>query len=121
MVQTLRPRGLVQLVEFDFHMYDEHRQPVLSNRLDEETDAIARWMNFVNVAIEQRGGEPDAANHLHHWASTHPDLEEVVYREFWFQSCPWKRPNEHNASRDNRIGAMMGDDILVRSVATVQT
>ena len=34
------------------------------------------------AAIEQRGGEPDAANHLHLWTSGHPDLEEVVYREF---------------------------------------
>nr|WHF59452.1 global regulator LaeA [Ganoderma lucidum] len=112
MVQTLRPRGLVEVVEFDFHMYDEHQQPILPNRLEEETPAIARWMNFVNVAIEQRGGEPDAANHLHQWMVTHPDLEEVAYREFWFQTCPWKRPNEPNASRDNRTGAMMRDDIL---------
>lgn len=116
MVQTLRPRGLVELVEFDFHMYDEHQQPILPNRLEEETPAIARWMNFVNVAIEQRGGEPDAANHLHQWMVAHPNLEEVVYREFWFQSCPWKRPNEPNASRGNRTGAMMRDDIIVRSL-----
>ncbi|KAI1794030.1 hypothetical protein LXA43DRAFT_999421 [Ganoderma leucocontextum] len=112
MVQTLRPRGLLQLVEFDFRIYDEHHQPILPNRLEEETPAVARWMNFVNIAIEQRGGEPDAANHLHQWASAHTDLEEAVYREFWFQTCPWKRPNEPNASRDNRIGTMMRDDIL---------
>ncbi len=116
MVQTLRPRGLAQLIEFDVRMYHAHRQPILSNRLEEETDAVARWMNFVNVAIEQRGGEPEAANHLHQWLSTHPDLEEVAYREFWFHSCPWRRSNEPNAARDNRTGAMMRDDILVRNL-----
>ena len=115
MAQTLRPRGLIQLVEFDFRVYDAHKQPIMPSRLEDETDWIARWMNLVNVAVEQRGGEPDAANHLHQWTEEHPLLEEVVYKEFWFPTCPWLKGNDHPTARLNRAGAMMRDDILVRS------
>ncbi|KAI0375494.1 hypothetical protein BV20DRAFT_960668 [Pilatotrama ljubarskyi] len=112
MVQTLRSRGLIQLVEFDFRVYDADKLPIMPSRLEEETPWLARWMNVVNIAVEQRGGEPDAANHLHRWVSEHPLLEEPVYREFWFQTGPWKKGDDPSTARDNRIGAMMRDDIL---------
>ncbi|EJF67127.1 hypothetical protein BD309DRAFT_946205 [Dichomitus squalens] len=112
MAQTLRPRGLLEVMEFDFRVYDEHRQPIMPTRLDEEMPAIARWMNLVHIAVEQRGGEPDAANQLNRWASAHPDLEDVVYREFWFQTCPWKPGSDPESGFDNHVGAMMRDDIL---------
>ena len=114
MAQTLRPRGLLQVTEFDFRVYDANKQPIMPSRLEEDTPWIARWMNLVNVAVEQRGGEPDAANHLNHWASTHPDLEDIVYHEYWFPTGPWKRGDDEQIARDNRTGAMMRDDILVR-------
>ena len=114
MAQTLRPRGLLQVTEFDFRVYDVNKQPIMPSRLEEDTPWIARWMNLVNVAVEQRGGEPDAANHLNHWASTHPDLEDIVYHEYWFPTGPWKRGDDEQTARDNRTGAMMRDDILVR-------
>ena len=117
MAQTLRPRGLLQVIEFDFRVYDEHREPIMPTRPEADTPAVARWMNLVNVAVEQRGGDPDAANHLNRWVSAHPDLEDVVYGEFWFQTCPWKPGNDPETVRDNRIGAMMRDDILVCIVA----
>ncbi|KAI0715061.1 hypothetical protein C8Q76DRAFT_729407 [Earliella scabrosa] len=112
MAQTLRPRGLLQVTEFDFRVYDVNKQPIMPSRLEEDTPWIARWMNLVNVAVEQRGGEPDAANHLNHWASTHPDLEDTVYHEYWFPTGPWKRGDDEQSARDNRTGAMMRDDIL---------
>ena len=114
MAQTLRPRGLLEVLEFDFRVYDEHHEPILPSRAEEETPALARWMNLANVAVEQRGGEPDAANHLHRWLLDHPELEDVVYREFWFPTCPWLKGNDVHTARHNRTGAMMRDDILVR-------
>ncbi len=111
---TLRPRGLLEVSEFDFRVYDVHRQPIMPSRLDEDTPWLARWMNLVNIAVEQRGGEPDAANHLRQWASEHPHLEDIVYREFWFQTGPWRHGHDLQTARDNRTGAMMRDDILVR-------
>ncbi|KAI0830806.1 hypothetical protein BC628DRAFT_1312421 [Trametes gibbosa] len=112
MVQTLRPRGLIELVEFDFRVYDVDKTPIMPSRLDEEIPWVARWMNLVNISVEQRGGEPDAANHLHHWVNDHPMLEESVYREVWFQTGPWKDGKDSQTARENRIGAMMRDDIL---------
>ncbi|KAI0756516.1 hypothetical protein C8Q80DRAFT_1129062 [Daedaleopsis nitida] len=112
MAQTLRPRGLMQVVEFDFRVYDVRKRPIMPGRLEEDTPWIARWMNLANVAVEQRGGEPDAANHLHAWMEAHPLLEDVVYREFWFQTSPWKPGHDHESARANRLGAMMRDDIL---------
>ena len=114
MAQTLRPRGLLEVAEFDFRVYDANKEPIMPSRLEEETPCIARWMNLVNVAVEQRGGEPDAANHLHRWTAEHPGLEDVVCREFWFQTCPWKTGSDPQSARDNRIGELMREDILVR-------
>lgn len=114
MAQTLRPRGLIELSEFDFRVYDVDKTPILPSRLEEETPWLARWMNMVNVAVQQRGGEPDAANHLERWVRDQPLLEEQVYREIWFQTGPWKEGHDAQTARENRIGAMMRDDILVR-------
>ncbi|KAH9920205.1 uncharacterized protein BXZ73DRAFT_91944 [Epithele typhae] len=113
MTQTLRPRGLIHLIEFDFRVYDSKHRPILpAHGGPKEPAALARWMNLVNVAVEQRGGEPDAANHLQRWITAHPSLEDVVYREFWFPTCPWARGTTPEALRHNRTGAMMRDDIL---------
>ncbi|OJT08457.1 hypothetical protein TRAPUB_640 [Trametes pubescens] len=112
MAQTLRPRGLIELSEFDFRVYDVDKTPILPDRLEEETPWLARWMNMVNVAVQQRGGEPDAANHLERWVRDQPLLEEPVYREIWFQTGPWKEGHDAQTARENRIGAMMRDDIL---------
>ncbi|RDX51938.1 hypothetical protein OH76DRAFT_1481027 [Lentinus brumalis] len=112
MAQTLRPRGLLQVAEFDFRVYDANKQPIMPSRLEEDTPCIARWMNLVNIAVEQRGGEPDAANHLHRWTTEHPDLEDVVCGEYWFQTCPWKQGSDPESARDNRIGELMREDIL---------
>ena len=113
MTQTLRPRGLIQVVEFDFRVYDANKQPIMPSRLEDETPWVARWMNLINVAVEQRGGEPDAANHLRPWAEEHCRLEDIVYREYWFQTSPWKTGDDAESMRDNRLGALMRDDILV--------
>ncbi|KAI0673624.1 hypothetical protein C8Q78DRAFT_1018090 [Trametes maxima] len=112
MVQTLRPRGLIQLIEFDFRVYDNQHEAIMPSRLEEETPWFARWMNVVNIAVEQRGGEPDAANHLHRWIKEHPEMEEIVYREFWFQTGPWKHGQGDRTARDNWMGSLMRDDIL---------
>ncbi|KAI0778675.1 S-adenosyl-L-methionine-dependent methyltransferase [Trametes elegans] len=112
MTQTLRPRGLIILSEFDFRVYDANRQPIMPSRLEEESPWLARWMNMVNIAVEQRGGEPDAANHLHRWMRDNGQLEEIVYNEYWIQTGPWKRGPDHATAHDNWIGAMMRDDIL---------
>ncbi|KAK7465267.1 hypothetical protein VKT23_005246 [Stygiomarasmius scandens] len=103
---VLRPGGIIDLMEYDFHVYDENHR-----RVNVDTSTVAgpwwaRWMAFANVAIRNRGGDADAATHLYSWVESHPMFENVVYREFWIPCSPWKRDFPAN------ISLCMRDDIL---------
>lgn len=69
---------------------------------------------MVRTAVNQRGGETDAANHLHRWVSEHPSFTDVVYRSFLFPASPWFPPDHPDAAKLNRTGAFIRDDILAR-------
>lgn len=113
MSMTLKPGGLLDLSEFDFRVYGLDRKPIPIN---EKASAIARWMYLAHKAVQQQGGEPDAANHLYKWVSQHPAFEDVVYRRWWFQTSTWNREKTKEAETANRHGASMRDDILVRAL-----
>lgn len=112
---VLRPGGLIALMEFDFHAYDEHYQ-----RIELETSKIAgpwwpRWLAFANLAARNRGGDVDAATHIHSWIANHRAFEDVVYREFWVPACHWRTDSDF----EMRMGASMRDDILVSTLLDV--
>lgn len=109
MSQTLRPGGLLDLTEFDFRIYTTDRKPILADNAD---SYLSRWMNLCHIAVQRSGGEPDAANYLHRWVSDHPAYEEVVYREFWFPTSPWRKGNDSETRRFNRIANVFRDDVL---------
>ncbi|KAF9817961.1 hypothetical protein IEO21_03036 [Rhodonia placenta] len=109
MSQILRPSGLLDLTEFDFRIYTTDRKPILADNAD---SYLARWMNLCHIAVQRSGGEPDAANYLHRWVSDHPAYEEVVYREFWFPTSPWRRGTDSETRRSNRIANVFRDDVL---------
>ena len=69
---------------------------------------------MVRTAVNQRGGETDAANHLHRWVSEHPMFTDVVYRSFFFPASPWFPSDHPDAAKLNRTGTFIRDDILVR-------
>jgi hypothetical protein len=73
-------------------------------------------MNLAHRAVQQRGGEPDAANHLYRWVNEHPAFEEAVYREWWFQVSPWRTGHDRESLWMNRHGASMRDDIMVCAI-----
>ncbi|KAL0576872.1 hypothetical protein V5O48_005107 [Marasmius crinis-equi] len=105
---VLRPGGLMDIMEFDFHAYDEHRR-----RIEVGTSRISapwwpRWLAFLELAIRNKGGDADAATHLHRWTANHPAFEDVVYRDFWVPTSPWRRDSEFQV----RMGVGMRDDIL---------
>ncbi|KAF5374969.1 hypothetical protein D9758_000509 [Tetrapyrgos nigripes] len=108
---VLRPGGIIDLMEYDFHVYDEHHR-----RVEVDTNTIAgpwwaRWMAFANDAARKRGGDVDAATHLYSWVKNHPMFEQVEYREFWIPCSPWKRDFPRHLSM------IMRDDILAFSKA----
>ncbi|KAJ6520254.1 hypothetical protein C8R45DRAFT_954465 [Mycena sanguinolenta] len=108
----LRPRGLLCMMEFDFHVWD-HMPDGNHRRCDLEPSSIAepwlaRWMINANVAARNAGGDPDAATHLHGWINSHPAFEDVVYQDYWVPVSPHASFNGFQ----KRIGAQMRDDIL---------
>lgn len=113
MAQCLRLGGLIDLTEFDFRVYGIDKKPILTPGLS----WFADWMNACHEAVYRNGGEPDAANHLHRWISQNPALEDVVYRQFWFQSSPWRAGNDAATIRQNRIAQVFRDDVLVSAGA----
>ncbi|KAI3622658.1 hypothetical protein WG66_015915 [Moniliophthora roreri] len=105
---VLRPSGLMDLMEFDFHVYDDNYR-----RIELDTSRIAgpwwpRWLTFLNFAARNRGGDVDAATYIHTWAARHHAFEDVQYREFWVPASPWRRDSDFQI----RMGVSMRDDIL---------
>jgi hypothetical protein len=95
--RTLRPGGMVQLQEFDFHVYDH-----LHRRMEPSTNEIGppwwgRWMMFLNEAIQKARGDVDAATHLERWVTKHPAFERVVYKDVWLPvvAGPLEEDNPH--------------------------
>ncbi|THV06547.1 S-adenosyl-L-methionine-dependent methyltransferase [Dendrothele bispora CBS 962.96] len=103
---VLRPGGLIDLMEYDFHVYDENHRRVQVDTSAVEGPWWARWMAFANVAARQRGGDVDAATHICSWVRNHPMFEDVQYREFWIPCSPWKKDFPLD------ISMCMRDDIL---------
>ncbi len=106
---VLRPGGLIDIMEWDFHCYDEH-----FNRINLNTSTVSgpwwpRWLAFLEAAARNRGGAVDAASHIHDWVSHHPLFENVAYWEYYIPSSAWKT----DSAFDMRIGQHMTDDILV--------
>ena len=113
---TLKPGGLIVLMEFDFRIYGEDMRP-----MPLQSSALARWMNLAHHAVQQQGGEPDAANYLHHWVLRHPSLCDVECREWWCQTTTWNRAGDEYSRTLNRHGGLMRDDILVRARVVCQS
>ncbi|KAJ7170294.1 hypothetical protein C8R43DRAFT_876010 [Mycena crocata] len=112
MSRVLRPAGLLDIMEFDFHVYDpmpdgNHR------RIDVETSMmadpwVANWMVFASLAAKNAGGDPDAATHLHRWIFSHAALDNIVYKDYWVPVSPHASFSEY----EKKIGTRMRDNIL---------
>jgi len=68
----------------------------------------ARWLDLLRWAIKQRGGDVDAANHLHAWVSSNPDFECITYREHYLPVIPPRRSPEEAAGLQGTDEAMRG-------------
>ncbi|KAF8899162.1 hypothetical protein BD779DRAFT_1487304 [Infundibulicybe gibba] len=106
--RVLRSGGLIDLMEFDFHVYDHNH-----GRIELGTHQLGapwwpRWLAFLSLAARNLGGSVDAATHLHSWIASHGAFENIVYREFWVPTSPWVQDDEFQ----NRMGLGMRDDIL---------
>ncbi|KAI0050631.1 hypothetical protein FA95DRAFT_1603452 [Auriscalpium vulgare] len=111
MCQTLRPDGLLDLYEFDFRVYDKDHRPIFTDTASMNPPWFPRWMNFLNMAVRQRGGSPDAANMLYPWISQRTDVRDVVYREFYIPTAPFMSRREPDYHFKRSISETFRDDI----------
>jgi hypothetical protein len=111
--QCLRPHGLMELLEFDFRVYDSDCKPFSLKIGTMEPPWFPRWMSFLNLAVRQRGGTPDAANMLYSWLLQHPALEDVVYEEYFIPTAPFMSRQEPNYDFLRSISEILRDDIYV--------
>ncbi|KAF8167467.1 S-adenosyl-L-methionine-dependent methyltransferase [Crassisporium funariophilum] len=109
--RVLRPGGLIDVAEFDFHMYDKQHR-----RIELDVNEIgppwwARWMSFMQAAIKKSGGDVDAATHLYDWVKDNPAFEDVVYREFWLPVVPPLRDTSNDTEFHRKTDQKMKDDV----------
>ncbi|EPQ60115.1 S-adenosyl-L-methionine-dependent methyltransferase [Gloeophyllum trabeum ATCC 11539] len=102
--RVLRPGGLLDLFEFDFRIYDEHRKPYVCNANVMQPPWAPLFMTMVNQAVRRRGGHVDAANLLERWVREHRCMTDVVYREYWIPTSPWARGDDEDAIRQRAFG-----------------
>jgi hypothetical protein len=103
----------MELLEFDFRVYDPSRKPFSLPTGTMEPPWFPRWMSFLNMAVRQRGGSPDAANMLYSWTLQHPSLEDVVYEEYFIPTAPFMSHEEPNYHFMRSIADILREDILV--------
>jgi hypothetical protein len=103
----------MELMEFDFRVYDGSRKPFSLPTSVMEPPWFPRWMSFCNMAVRQRGGTPDAANMIYSWTLQHPAFEDVVYEEHFVPTAPFMSSEEPNHHVMRTISEILRDDILV--------
>jgi hypothetical protein len=108
--------GLIDLTETDFHVYGFDHKVIDPQTSSMEPPYLPRWFAFLAAAIQQRGGQVDAANNLRRWVSENPAFEEVFTREFFVPISPFFRPHDHHWKAKNRIGEIAREDLVVGSV-----
>ncbi|KAG6333269.1 hypothetical protein ID866_5821 [Astraeus odoratus] len=108
---VLRPGGLVEITEFPFYFSDGNKQPVLLPAGAFEPSWTALWMSYANRAIRSRGGDADAALHMHEWIESNPAFEDVVRRDIWMPVSPWLQGDDPHTIFWNDIAATLRDDI----------
>ncbi|KAJ7036184.1 S-adenosyl-L-methionine-dependent methyltransferase [Mycena alexandri] len=109
---VLRPDGLLNIVEFDFHVYD-HMEDGNHRRCEVDgtsmaQPSLARWLTFANAAAQKSGGQTDAATHLQRWVTAHPAFEKFVYQDDWIPVSPHSSLDEFQT----RMGSLMRDNLL---------
>ncbi|KDR85601.1 hypothetical protein GALMADRAFT_234564 [Galerina marginata CBS 339.88] len=107
---VLRPGGLIDVSEFDFHIYDKDHRRIELGTHEIGPPWWARWMTFMAVAIRNIGGDIDAATHLRDWISSNSLFEDVVYREFWLPVVPPPRM-ANDSEFIERFYAKMKEDV----------
>jgi len=103
----------MELLEFDFRVYDADHKAFSLPIGTMEPPWFPRWLSLANMAVRQRGGTPDAANMLYSWTLQHQAFEDVVYEEYFVPTAPFMSRQEPDYHFKRTISEYMRDDIIV--------
>lgn len=114
---VLKPGGLLDLSEVPFGFWDAQKRPFVVSPDRLQPPWVAVWVSYVDSAIRARGGEADAAHHLHQWVLEHTAFEDVVVRDIYIPASPWLEGRDAYTNFWNEVGATLRDDIKVANLA----
>lgn len=110
--RVLRPGGLIDMLEFGYKIYDDHRQLVIPSDAP-GAPWLPRWFEKIYIAVGRRGGCLDSAAHMYQWVKDIPVFTDVVYRGFWTPTSPWMKGHHPEIKRLNALAELMRADIKV--------
>ncbi|KJA28623.1 hypothetical protein HYPSUDRAFT_34078 [Hypholoma sublateritium FD-334 SS-4] len=111
--RVLRPGGLIDVSEFDFHMYDKHHRRIESSSIKQFNEPWwSQWITYLRSTIRNIGGDTDAATNLHEWIANNPRFEDVVYREFFIPAVPPPRDEHKPNERLRQFEEKMKEDVV---------
>lgn len=110
---VLRPGGLIDLLEYDFQVHNEHRQLVTVSTGSMGAPWLPRFLTLIKNAAGRRGGTLDAARNLYNWVKDTPAFTDVVHRQIWTPASPWLTGSDPETQKLNQHGALMRDDVMV--------
>ncbi|PPQ99299.1 hypothetical protein CVT24_009167 [Panaeolus cyanescens] len=110
---VLRPRGLVFFMELDFHAYDEHDRKIeAASEFDYQPPWWSCWFRLLRFAIQNNGGDVDAAPNIIKWVQDHPAFEEVVYKDFFLPIIPRPRNPERETPAQAQFYQKVFNDLM---------
>ncbi|TFK26712.1 S-adenosyl-L-methionine-dependent methyltransferase [Coprinopsis marcescibilis] len=110
MSRVLRPRGVLDICETDYCVYDINYQKIVVSPHELGPPWYARFLTFASEAATALGSSTAAIHKIYDWLSEHPGFEEVQYREYWFPVSPWM--DKDRDPFNYKIGGAVRDDIL---------
>lgn len=115
--EVLRPGGLLDLTEYDFQTYDKYGDVIQVDKDDFSAPWYARWLFYIRNGIDDRGGDVNAATHMHDWVKSNPAFEDVIYHEHFLSVIPPPRDGP-NAEFMRRCDRDMSRNVLVSPSAS---
>ncbi|KAF8628272.1 hypothetical protein AX15_004040 [Amanita polypyramis BW_CC] len=89
--RVLRPGGLIDVMEWDFSVYDVNKRIVNLSTDQWGPPWVPRFTAFVQSAIRKRGGDVVGPLKMELFVEAHPSFEQVVHRDFWVPAYHWSK------------------------------
>jgi hypothetical protein len=99
------------------NMTSKHTMSMQVNKNDFSGPWYARWLFYIRNGIDDRGGDVNAATHMHDWVKSNPAFEDMIYHEHFLSVIPPPRDGP-NAAFMQRCDRDMSRNVLVSPLAS---